>query len=393
MELDWARAAAKGFPKPVAQVYLFTGSDDALKREAVLALTTPLLDESMADFDREEMDIPASGEGGEQARRILASVGSVPMLSERRVTIVTGVQKLSKPDADALAAAIPTLGALSCLVLVAGATEYEAGKIKGGTVSIKLSNAVGKAGVVVLCEAPGAADLKGRVLSLAKERGKTIAPDAVEVLTRRALEYGAARGGKGGDINALHADMDKVLAYVGERDKVTRADALAVGVETADDNIFALLDAVGHRDAARAVAQADELLRAEGKPDGVAARTFVMLARHLRLLWGAKYLAEKRLTGDRLRGGLPPDVASVLSGEMAGLALRQSFLLRGLQDQARGWSYDALRWAQGRVLTSDMTLKGMHQLKALEIRAPGEDPASNLRLLVVELCGAGSAPL
>ena len=171
---------------------------------------------------------------------------------------------------------------------------------------------------------------------------------------------------------------------------MTRADALAVGVESAEDNIFALLDAVGFRDAPRAAHYVDELLCAEGKPDGVAARTFVMLARHLRLLWGAKYLSEKRLTGDRLRGGLPPEAAAVLSGEMAGLALRQSFLLRGLQDQARAWDWDGLRRAQARVLTSDMALKGMAPLKDLGIHAPGGDPASNLRLLVLELCGTGN---
>lgn len=387
MELDWARAAAKGFPQPPARVYLFTGSDDALKREAVLALTTPLLDDSMADFDREEMDVPASGGDGDMARRILSSVNSAPFLSQRRVTIVTGVQKLAKEDLDLLSASVSHLGALSLLVLVAGATEYEAGKAKSGTsVPAKLTTAVGKAGVVVLCDAPGDASIKTRVQQMAKERGKTVAPDAVDVLTRRAMDYGAARGGKGGDIHALHMDMEKVLAYIGERDKVTRADALAVGVESAEDNIFALLDAVGHRDAPRAAHWVDELLRAEGKPDGVAARTFVMLARHLRLLWGAKYLSEKRLTGDRLRGGLPPDAAAVLSGEMAGLALRQSYRVRDYQDQARGWDWQALRRAQARVLTSDMALKGMTALKDLGIYAPGGDPASNLRLLVIDLC-------
>ena len=218
MELDWARAAAKGFPQPPARVYLFTGSDDALKREAVLALTTPLLDDAMADFDREEMDVPASGGDGDMARRILSSAGSAPFMSERRVTIATGVQKLSKEDLDLLAASVSNLGALSLLVLVAGATEYEAGKPKSGTsVPAKLVTAVGKAGVVVLCDAPGNDSVKTRVGQMAKERGKTVAPDAVAVLTRRAMEYGAARGGKGGDIHALQMDMEKVLAYVGER--------------------------------------------------------------------------------------------------------------------------------------------------------------------------------
>ena len=70
------------------------------------------------------------------------------------------------------------------------------------------------------------------------------------------------------------------------------------------------------------------MLDAGDKPDAVAARTFVMLARHLRQLWGAKYLADHRLNGFNLKGGLPPDVQAVLSGEMIGITQRQSFRLK-----------------------------------------------------------------
>ncbi len=62
MELDYSKLA-KGFPKPIEKVYLLTGSDDALKREALTKLTEPLLDASFADFDREELDIPPTGAG------------------------------------------------------------------------------------------------------------------------------------------------------------------------------------------------------------------------------------------------------------------------------------------------------------------------------------------
>ncbi|MDQ2687315.1 MAG: hypothetical protein M3Y28_05555, partial [Armatimonadota bacterium] len=78
MELDYSKLA-KGFPAPLQRVYLFVGSDDALKREALKKLTVPLLDPGFADFDREERDIPPTGAGepGEAARAILASAGGV----------------------------------------------------------------------------------------------------------------------------------------------------------------------------------------------------------------------------------------------------------------------------------------------------------------------------
>jgi len=176
------------------------------------------------------------------------------------------------------------------------------------------------------------------------------------------------------------------MAYVGDRSLVTRADAAAVGMNTVQDNIFALLDAVGHRDPRRALEEVEKMLEVGDKPDGVAARTFVMLARHLRQLWGAKYLADQRLNGFNIKGGLPPDVQAVMSGEMIGMTARQSYLLKNLQDQARGWTYPALCDGLCRVLASDMAMKSIPAGAVLKAAAPADDPASNLRLLVVELC-------
>jgi DNA polymerase-3 subunit delta len=389
MELDYAKLA-KGFPKPIERVYLFTGSDDALKREALLKLTGPLLDPSFADFDREERDISptGAGEAGEAARAILASAAGVPMASERRVVIVTNVHRLGKEDQDVLALGLPKLGGLSCLVLIAGATEYDAGKVKGKTLGAKLLTALGKAGATVLCDAPGDSGLQARANGLLKERGKTIEPAALGLILDRAKATAAERGGGGktGDIHVMVNELEKAMAYAGDRLLVTRADAAAVGLHTVQDNIFSLLDAVGQRDPRRALAEADKLLDVGDKPDGVAARTFVMLARHLRHLWGAKYLADQRLNGFNIKGGLPPDVQAVLSGEMLGITQRQSYRLKDLQEQARGWSYPALQGGLRRVLASDLAMKSIVPGKALGTSAPADDPASNLRLLVVELC-------
>jgi len=389
MELDYSKLA-KGFPKPIERVYLLLGSDDALKREALIKLTEPLLDASFADFDREELDIPPTGAGepGDAGRAILASAGGVPMASERRVVIVTNVQRLGKDDQDVLAAGLPKLGGLTCLVLITAATEYDAGKVKGKALGTKLLTAIGKAGATVLCDAPGESGLSARANALLKSRGKTIEPAALTLILDRAKATASERGGGGktGDINVLVSELEKAMAYAGDRPVVTRADAAAVGKDTVQENIFALMDAIGHRDARRALAEADALLEAGDKPDGVAARTFVMLARHLRQLWGAKYLADQRLNGFNIKGGLPPDVQSLLSGEMLGITQRQSFLLKNLQEQARDWSYPALQSGLRRVLASDLAMKSIVSGPTLNAVAPADDPASNLRLLVVELC-------
>ena len=202
MELNYAQIAAKGFPKPPQRVYLLHGTDDALKREALKRLTEPLLDPSFADFDSETREISPTGGGATDeslAASILASAGGAPMASERRVVVVEGVQRLGKEDQDALAAGLEKLGALSCLVLVAAAPEYDAGKVKGKSVGIKLVNAVAKHGATVLCDAPGEGDLKARAGALLKARGKSIAPEAWAAAAAPRLGGGRGPGRRGED--------------------------------------------------------------------------------------------------------------------------------------------------------------------------------------------------
>ena len=189
----------------------------------------------------------------------------------------------------------------------------------------------------MLCDAPSDSGLQARANALLKERGKTIEPPALALILERAKATAAERGGGGktGDIHVMVNELEKAMAYAGDRSQVTRADAQAVGLHTVQDNIFSLLNAVGNRDPKRALAEADKLLDGD-KPDGVAARTFVMLARHLRHIWGAKYLADQRLNGFNIKGGLPPEVQAVLSGEMLGITQRQSFLAQRLARTGAG---------------------------------------------------------
>ena len=121
------------------------------------------------------------------------------MASERRVVVVTNVQRLGKEDQEVLAAGLPKLGDLSCLVLVAGATEYDAGKVKGKALGTKLLNAIAKAGATVLCDAPGDSGLQSRANALLKARGKTIEPAALALIMDRAKATAAERGGGGTD--------------------------------------------------------------------------------------------------------------------------------------------------------------------------------------------------
>jgi len=379
MELNYTAVSRTGFTHPAKRVYLFVGGDDALKREAVGKLVAPLLDPSSADFDREVFEIGVDA-NGDQAQSILSAAAGAPMFSDRRVVVVNNVQRMSKEEQEVLAANLAKVCELSCLILVAGAPEYEGGRPKSRTtVATKLQNAAVKAGDVIVCDPPAAADLKSRAVEMLRELGKTAEPAALEVLARTAVIASADRGGggKAGDVLVLTHELEKMVAYVGDRPRITQADALAVTSRGSEENIFALLDAVGQKNAPKALAQIDAMMSAGERPDGVTARALVMLARQLRMIYAAKFLGEKK--GE--------DAQDALSSELVGLATRQAFLLRSLQEQGRKWSYEQLRRGLGRVLASDMSLKGVPPIAGMRYNADaGQDPEGNFRTLVIALC-------
>ncbi len=388
-EVSYAAVAKGGFPEPLAKVYLILGTDDALKHEAINRILGAALDPGFADFDHEMIDLGAGGDGMDGSEdpviKILSAAGAAPFMSPRRVVTASSIQRLPKERQEALADGLAKLGALSCLILVADAPEFEAGRPKGKQVENALKKAATATGMVLTVDSPEARDLRSRAAAIIAKAGKSADPDVIEALVARAA---AASGSTGGDLNTLVNETEKLITYVGDAPEITLRDARELIQVFGEESIFALLDAVGARDTKAAMARTDAMLDGDEKADGVAARTFVMLQRHFRLMSLAKYLAELRLPP---KAALPPEVKEVLSGEMVGFAVGQAYRLQQYGRQAARFSWDELRRGTARILLSDMMMKGIVPGASLGVTAPsvGDDPATNLRLLVVDLCRLG----
>jgi DNA polymerase III delta subunit len=175
---------------------------------------------------------------------------------------------------------------------------------------------------------------------------------------------------------------------VGDAPEITLRDARELIQVFGEENIFQLLDAVGARDPKAALAKTDAMLEGDEKADGVAARTFVMLQRHFRLMSLAKYLGEQHVPP---KGALPAEIKEILSGELIGFATGQAYRLQQYGRQAARFTWDELRKGTERILLSDMMMKGIAPGTSISVSAPsvGDDPATNLRLLVVDLCRLG----
>ncbi len=379
----------KGFqPSQLSTVYLIVGGDDSLKRELTSKLLELALDPGFSDFDSETIDLgpgfDAPDGESDPALRIQSAAGLAPFMSPRRVVNVASVQRLPKERQISLAEGLNQLGAASLLLLVADAPEWEGGRPKGRQIEAALKKAAATIGTVVNCEAPQGAGLRSRAVDMFKEWGVAVDGPVLDALAEYAATV-SANGGSGA-VASLTRECEKLRSYVGEQGRVTMAAVDALLPQVAQENIFRLLDAVGARNARLALEQVDALLSVGEKPDGVAARTLVMLQRHMRLLMLGKFAAERKLGG---RGAtVPDDVKELLSSELSSTLTGQAYRMPTYSRQAANYSWDELVWAMSRILASDMAMKGMMPTAALGVVSPVpvDDAAANLRVLVAQLC-------
>jgi DNA polymerase III delta subunit len=174
----------------LSTVYLIQGGDDSLKREVTQRLLELALDPGFADFDRETIDLgPGSsvpdGES-DPTSRILSAVGMAPFMSPRKVVVVASVQRLPKERQLSLAEGVKQLGAVSLLILIADAPEFEAGRPKGRQLEAVFKKSVAAFGTVINCDAPQAGDLKARAQAMLSEWGKTWEPGVIDALADHA---------------------------------------------------------------------------------------------------------------------------------------------------------------------------------------------------------------
>ena len=102
-----------------------------------------------------------------------------------------------------------------------------------------LLKAVRERGQVLELSTPKDEALTGWIQREMERLGKQTGAAAVEALVGRA----------GADADRLLSEMEKLAAYVGDRLEVSEEDVQAAAVSISEDNVFALVDAIGRRDA------------------------------------------------------------------------------------------------------------------------------------------------
>jgi DNA polymerase-3 subunit delta len=314
-------------------VYLILSEQPMLVDEALDRLKKRVGDSADLDFNMQVFD----GESADVGEVIVAA-NTFPFASDRRLVIVRGIEKLGKEALDELAAYVAnpsetTVMALAGAKLARNTRLYKAVEKVDGLLERKIEKR----------------NTPREVERMFAAQGKQIDSSAAEVLVQSA----------GFDLRKLSVEVSKVVAFVGDRENVTGDDIEQVVSNTADTSVFELLDALGNRQAAKALLLLGDLIGQGESVYGIHA----MALRQLRDLIAARAMIDR---GE----GSPAQIARVLG--------RPDWQVRNLPRQARAFSSEEL------VGLVRAAAEGEAQMKT------SQDARLVLERWIVKFCGAES---
>ena len=331
-----------------APVYVLHGDDDFRKEAAVRQLVGRAVEPGLQDFNvelRRGADLDAETLG--------ALLGTPPMMADRRVVVVRDVAALRKDARAQLDRYLARPAADTVVVLVAPAgTKADRGLLDHASVT------------AVEFEPLKEDRLPAWITSHARgELGVEIGPEAASLLLAAV----------GPDLPALATELDKLASYAGDAPIDEAAVTAIVGVRRGE-TLGDFLDAVGARDAGRALALLPHVLQ---QPKANAVTTVMALgAQTLMLAWAQAARAEGMASG-----AVAKELWTVLKESGPFLGRPWGEAIAAWTRYYPGWSAAALDAALDALLAADVALK--------ESRVSSDEQI--LASLVLALCAPDAA--
>jgi DNA polymerase-3 subunit delta len=324
---------------------------------------------------------------GATARDLVLRAQTTGLFSSARGIVVWQAEKINEKQQEELAAAISGKRSSRGRKSASGGQQEEAGKPVALSPAVTvvlitgepkdrrdrglraaLQHAIEEKGLAVECPAMKPAEAARWAADHAKALGKRLDVAAAQMLASQRV---------GTSLGELSTEIEKLVAYVGDRPAITVADVDEVTPRLIEEDVFRLLDAVAAQSAGRAVAILRPLLQEKREaPPLVVTR----LADALREIWQVKLLLERGW-----RPGQEPDAETkaMLPADPSNNALRRmtgtrAFLLTKRMQHARAFSWARLTRALQAAHACDLTMKG--------IAGKVTDDETALELLVVQLC-------
>lgn len=295
----------KGAAPPLIWLY---GEDQGRGRSLVEELRSRLVPEAVSSFNYVCLDGRESG-----LDRILEIARSLPMLSRYKLVVVHNASELKKADLDRSLGYFQAPCPTTCLVFMAQKPPQ----------SERLAKLLQENGALVELRPRSEASAQAWVRERVRQEGKDMTVEAARALIQRV---GTQEG-------SLEGEIQKLLAFVGEKRVIQDSDVEDVAAEARSSTLFELTDALSENRTAHALRTLHKIL-GQGTPPLAAVG---MVARQLRLL----------LTAVNARKGASPQ------GELQ----VPSFVWERLLKQARAWSETRLLKALRALLEVDSAMK------------------------------------
>ena len=255
------------------RVYLLYGDDAFLKRSFKLRFL------AAAEGGASGMNVSLFEGKNCSEDAVIDAADTMPFFADRRIVMVENSGWL-KNSADRIADYIPKIPETAVLVFC----EDEVNK-RG-----RVFKAVQKCGYASELNHPDQQRMTDWAAAYLSRAGKK--------LTRSTMDHFLDYAGE--DMDNVRNELDKLIAYLGDRDVVTAADVDCVTSRTPEGRIFDMVDAITSRRTREAMALYEDLLAERESP----MRILYLIGRQYRQLLAAKELAAA--------GVKPPEIAKQL---------------------------------------------------------------------------------
>lgn len=369
MDLKYGQIAHQRALIPERPVYLLYGREQVLLEEVLEKLLSGVRQAHGASPEVQGLYGSAA-----TCEQIALELANLSLMGMGKVVVVREAQGMRSAEQTRLATLVPRLKKGALLVLMAGEPTYDSRTKKRRVLNERLETAVREAGVAIEVPAFRKEDAVAWLREEAKSAGVLLEPQAAWRMVNLA----------GTDLLRLRNELAKVAAYVGPSAVATVETVEQVVSHSPEATVFRVVDAIGERRPDQALAALKTLLdRGEAEQHILA-----LIARQIRLIWQAKWLAEQgylKGKGDQV----PPEVHQLLPREGSTNVLRE---LSGKEDylrekwlrQAAAFSWKALRQGLERILAADLAIKG--------IDGEVDNPRLILEMLVLELASSDRLP-
>lgn len=316
-------------------VYVLTGTEQLLRREAITRLSEIALAGTPKEFNETRLVFKETSPDA-----IIDACRTFPMLGRRRFVLVQGIEALKAKESDAFAKYFEDPVDTAVLVLVVDTIDLRQ----------KIWKSVQKVGRIVKLDPPYQNKLPAWIEARARRKGMRIQGDAATLLGDVV----------GTDLAGLDEALERLYLFVSEPGKkpdVTLADVEKCVARTRVHTVFELADALGRRETKTAVRVLESMLAAKEPP----IRILAMVARHVRRLWEASELMD--------RGESPESI-----GKHLGL---NPYFVKDFLKQARLFGNREYAAIIDRVFATDRLLKSSRL-----------EPELHMFDLVLGMCGA-----